>query len=90
MSDEPHPTVYRGSEGQPGPVLFTIDVDGEIFAVRRDAHGGTHYDWLSGPNEGYGFGGSESPDRDMSTHEQDIRIFLSMIDPETGYIADDD
>lgn len=88
MNDEPHPTVHRGSKGRPGPVLFTIDVDGETFAVRRSTYGGTHYDWLSGPNEGYGFGSGESPERDRSAHEQEIRIFLSMIDPEAGYIAD--
>ena len=23
------PAVYRGTEGSPGPVLFTLDVDGE-------------------------------------------------------------
>ena len=49
------PAMYRGTEGRPGPVLFTLDVDGERFAIRRAADGGTAYDWLNGPNEGYGF-----------------------------------
>jgi len=43
------PAVYRGTEGRPGPVLFTLDVDGERFAIRRAGEGGTAYDWLSGP-----------------------------------------
>ena len=33
-----------------------LDVDGERFAIRRAGDGGTGYDWLSGPNEGYGIG----------------------------------
>src|ERR1700683_4675510 len=48
----PVPVVYRGTEGRPGPVLFTLDVDGERFAVRRAGDGGTAYHWLSGPNRG--------------------------------------
>ena len=70
------PAAYRGTEGRPGPVLFTLDVEGERFAIREAGDGGTAYDWLSGPNEGYGFGES-------------IRVFLAMIDPNTGYIGDD-
>jgi hypothetical protein len=27
------PAVYRGTEGTSGPVLFTLDVDGERFAI---------------------------------------------------------
>jgi hypothetical protein len=33
-------------------VLFTLDVDGERFAIRRAGDGGTAYDWLSGPSLG--------------------------------------
>ena len=29
------PAVYRGTKGRPGPVLFTLDVDGERFAIRQ-------------------------------------------------------
>ena len=84
------PAVYRGTEGTPGPVLFTLDVDGERFAVRQAAwgQGGTAYDWLSGPNEGYGFGSSGTPDRPVEEHREEIRAFLAMIDPDTGYIGD--
>ena len=39
-------------------MLFTLDADGERFAIRRAEDGGTAYDWLKGPNKGYGFGSS--------------------------------
>src|SRR6202167_6817675 len=29
------PAVYRGTEGRHGPVLFTLDVDGERLAIPR-------------------------------------------------------
>jgi hypothetical protein len=81
--------VYRGTEGRPGPVLFTLDVDGERFAVRRHGDDGTAYDWLSGPNKAYGFGSSAAPNRSVEEHRESIRTFLAMIDPNTGYIGDD-
>jgi hypothetical protein len=83
------PAVYPGPEGRPGPVLYTLDVDGELFAIRRAADGGTAYDWLSGPNDGYGFGSSGPPGRSAAEHRDSIRTFLAMIDPTTGYIGDD-
>jgi hypothetical protein len=83
------PAVYRGTEGRPGQVLFTLDVDGEQFAIRRAGDGGTAYDWLSGPNQGYGFGSSGPPNRPAEEHRESIRAFLAMIDPDTGYIGDD-
>ena len=83
------PAVYDGTEERPGPALFTLDVDGERFAIRRAGDGGTAYDWLSGPNKGYGFGSSGSPDRSVEEHRESIRVFLAMIDPDTGYIGDD-
>jgi hypothetical protein len=45
----PRRSSYRGTEGRPGPVLFTLDVDGERFAIRRAGDDGTAYDWVSGP-----------------------------------------
>ena len=83
------PAAYRGTEGRAGPVLFTLDVDGERFAIRRAGDGGTAYDWLSGLNKGYGFGSSGTPNRSMEEHRESIRAFLAMIDPNTGYIGDD-
>ena len=70
-------------------MLFTLRVDGEMFAVRRAAGGGTHYNWLSGPNKGYGFGSSGAPTRSPGEHREHIRTFLAMIDPATGYIGDE-
>jgi hypothetical protein len=64
-----------------------LECDGEIFELRRDQFGGTQYTWLTGPNAGYGFGTSPSPD-DIDQHEANIRSFLAMIDPETGFIED--
>jgi hypothetical protein len=83
------PAVYCGTEGRPGPVLSTLDVDDERFAIRRAGGGGTAYDWLSGPNKGYGFGSSRPPNRSVEEHRESIRAFLAMIDPNTGYIGDD-
>jgi hypothetical protein len=83
------PGVYLGAEGRPGPVLFTLGVAGELFAVRRAGDGGTAYDWLTGPNEGYGFGSSATLGRSVDEHRESIRAFLAMIDPTTGYIGDD-
>ena len=70
-------------------MLFTLDVDGERFVIRRHGDDGTAYDWLSGPNKGYGFGSSAAPNRSMEEHRESIRTFLAMIDPDTGYIRDD-
>jgi hypothetical protein len=83
------PAVYHETAGRPGPVLFTLDVDGERFAVREGGYGGTNYDWLSGPNKGYGFASSGTPARSVENHRESIRVFLAMIDPNTGYIGDD-
>lgn len=70
-------------------VEFTrLVVDGETFAVSiRDEDGSTDYDWLSGPNEGYGFSTSQGgrvPTREE--HIAAIRGFLAGINPETGYL----
>ena len=65
-----------------------LSCDGEYFELRPDSSGGTHYTWLSGPNAGYGFTVSPTID-DLDQHRTNIRSFLSMIDPETGYIEED-
>jgi hypothetical protein len=65
-----------------------LSCDGEDFELRPEQSGGTHYAWLSGPNPGYGFTVSPTGD-DLEQHRTNIRGFLSMIDPETGYIEDD-
>jgi hypothetical protein len=83
------PAVFCGAEEGPGPVLFTLQADGERFAIRGTGDGGTAYDWLSGPHKGYGFASSGSPHRPVEEHQESIRAFLAMIDPDTGYIGDD-
>ncbi len=83
------PGVYTGPEGRPGRVLLTLVVDGEVFAVRRSHDGGTNYDWVSGRNRDYGFSSSANPEQPIEMHRQSMGGFLNMIDPETGYIAED-
>lgn len=84
------PALYEGPEGRPGPVMYTLEVDGQLFAVRRAHDGrGTDYDWVNGQNKDYGFGSSANADQPVEAHRKNIRNFLSMIDPVTGYIAED-
>ncbi|OLM11675.1 hypothetical protein Ae717Ps2_5665c [Pseudonocardia sp. Ae717_Ps2] len=67
-------------------------VDGERFTVRpRPAAPGTYdFAWETGPNPDYGFSQFGSGRRPATTEElhDAIRGFLSMIDPETGYIQE--
>jgi hypothetical protein len=54
------------------------------------ARTGTEYTWLSGPNNGYGFGLSPTPNQSLEAHRENIRAFLAeIVDPATGYIEDD-
>lgn len=82
------PAVDSAAHERQAPVLFIIDIDGERFAVRQGADGGWRYDWLTGPNQGYGFATSGPPSFSDKDHRAAIRSFLNMIDPATGYIAD--
>lgn len=75
------------AEGEAGPVSH-LRCDGELFELRPDEFRGTHYTWLSGPNPGYGFSMSPTSGEDEQ-HREHIRDFLAMIDPRTGYIAED-
>ncbi len=80
---------FEAPTPEEGPL--TIVVDGEEFAARTDGPGAYHYDWVSGPNRGYGFS-SFTNDRSSlpaGRHAGSIRGFLGMIDPDTGYIAED-
>jgi hypothetical protein len=77
------------SESKPGITSFTLEVDGETFALSPDKFGGTDYTWLSGPNTGYGFSSSPTPNWSLDEHRENIRDFLAQIDPTTGYIEDD-
>lgn len=86
-SDSP-PVPGLDDEPDRGTALYELEVDGELFAVRARL-GGTDYDWISGPNTSYGFSTTAPPDRSHDEHRQHIRGFLEMIDPATGYLADD-
>lgn len=91
------PRVYRDPEGQPTPsheTALALEVDGERFDIRvvtDPATGCTDaaYTWLSGPNEGYGFSVSGPWDPSPEAHRQNVRDFLAMVDPTTGFIEDD-
>jgi hypothetical protein len=91
------PRVYSDPADRPPPSVlerFLLEVDGEEFevAVFAQAVGGfadTSYTWLSGPNEGYGFNMSGPHDRSLGERREHIRGFLAMIDPSTGYIAEE-
>ena len=85
--DKADPGVAPDAALKRGRLVYTLEVDGEHFAVRSHETG-TDYDWVSGPNKDYGFGTSA---RDMPEewHRESIRNFLSMIDPNTGYIDDE-
>lgn len=85
---EPVPGLDPESAVEARPLLYRLDVDGEVFNVRPGRDGGTNYDWVSGRNEGYGFGSSASPDLPEECHRESIRNFLTMIDPQTGYLED--
>lgn len=68
---------------------FTLEVDGEVFAIGPDQRGGTGYTWLSGPNPGYGFGLSPARGLSIGEHLENVREFLADIDPTTGYLRED-
>ncbi|MFD4295081.1 hypothetical protein ACFWPA_16585 [Rhodococcus sp. NPDC058505] len=85
---------------------FTLTVDGEIFTVslRPEEPGASDYDWVSGPNDGYGFSSfqgtafasiqdrADTPSAiepiTVDEHRESIRNFLDQINPDTGYIGD--
>lgn len=71
--------------------LGNVTVDGETFSLRRrDEDGSHHYDWISGPNEGYGFsvsGGTKPVGREQ--HLIALRGFLAALDPADVTAHDD-
>jgi len=97
---KPHPD--QGSQEQravpglapPLPAALSeeaVVVDGEQFVLRERVPESNayvyDYDWLTGPNPGYGFS-SSGPKQSPEDHMAAIRVFLRGIDPGTGYLAD--
>jgi hypothetical protein len=85
------PVTWRPSPiRRPAEPAVRVTVDGEVFDVtaQPDHPGHYHYEWISGPNPGYGFSMASSDERPstMVDHEEAIRNFLSQMDPETGCI----
>lgn len=74
MTEDAAPGVDRRSRSS--PVLFTLEVDGEQFAVRRHVDGGTDYECISNPALDRGFGTSDSPNRPEAEHLADLHDFL--------------
>ncbi|WP_146236783.1 MULTISPECIES: hypothetical protein [unclassified Curtobacterium] len=89
----------------PVPAERELVVDGEVFLV--SVQGTSHQvTWLSGPNAGYGYGGTLGGSRGMSAESieavvaatvgddehmrRNIHAFLAEIDPTTGFLRDDD
>lgn len=72
---------------------WLLSVEGERFRVRlRPRHGHLFeydYDWLTGPNDGYGFGESGPFERGEAEHGARISWFLGEIDPAAGFLAED-
>lgn len=63
-------------------MLFTVEVDGERFAIRRSVDGGTNYEWLTGPDQGWAT--SDPPDRPHDAHVADLRKSLRGLAAEDG------
>ena len=91
---EPGDIVVASRESEGFPLDMTLFVAGELFHVKEnpDRPGDYHFDWLSGPNEGFGFGLATSNRARHSIEElrEDISDWLATIDPETGYTSDDE
>lgn len=87
-----------GSDGEWGVAppekkldVITMTVDGEVFRVwtpEQNPHQ-RNFDWLTGPNEDYGFAVGGPGAWTRPELKQEIRDFLAMVDPKTGYIEDD-
>jgi hypothetical protein len=81
-------STYESSSAAEPPVRITVDEEVFDVTTQPDHPGAYHYAWISGPNPDYGFSSASSDGRPstMVDHEEAIRNFLSLVDPETGYI----
>jgi hypothetical protein len=83
------PEEYREAARVADAAAFTLEVDGETFVLRPAENGGTHYAWVRGRNEDYGFSVSLGHGAPLDEHRVAIRSFLALVDPTTGYIEAD-
>lgn len=69
-----------------------LKVDGATFEVCRRPDNSFTYTWLDGPNGGGSGFATNATQRSVTVEEHidSARNYLSIIDPETGYIPDDD
>lgn len=93
--DEPEDDARPGlaPPDPPAREVATLHVEGETFVVRerdeeRPGRRTYSYDWVSGPNPGYGFSSSGPFVPAEDEHVEAVRAFLAEIDPETGYLPD--
>ena len=86
---EPQPGLAPDDSDPDAEPTFRLEVDGELFEVTYSPTRGTSYTWLSGPNDGYGFGSSGPRPPTLDDHRAAIRGFLEQIDPATGFIGPD-
>jgi hypothetical protein len=67
-----------------------VEVDGEVFEIAEHPgrSGAYTYAWISGPNQGYGFGSQSSKGSrsTMADHQESIWDFLRQVEPKTGLI----
>lgn len=83
------PGLHPNTNDADDAASLTLEVDGETFTLRSSQYAGTDYTWLSGPNLGYGFGAGTTLELPLDEHRENIRDFLAMVDPHTGYIEGD-
>lgn len=85
-----HNGIVTESKKTPVQFPYRTTVDGEEWVVRaRDSEPGAYsFDWVSGPNPGYGFSSKESDGHACTEDElnEAIRGFLADIDPATGFL----
>ena len=67
------PAVRPETESDADVTSLTLEVDEEMFALRPGEFGGTDYTWLSGPNPGYGFSVSPTPNLSLDEHRENVR-----------------
>ena len=81
---------FEAPTPEEGPLLLVVD--GEEFAVTRRQAGVYDYDWVNHRHGGYGFSSATSDRSEVagSDHVEAVRDFLAAVDPETGFIEDDE